>query len=960
MAMGEAAGPDGDRGKYPSGRSRRLRRGTQGVVRHLPADPAAPRIQDSPSSPAPFPLDPLQARKRRPSRPLPPPAAPPRLVTRNAPKPAPRAAPRPAPSPRTAPLQRPELRTRSGTARRMGLPSQTYPSYDDQEETPAEPLPLPEPSNDAPGENDTVETRIQSLEEEKEQLIRALREREEALEASENRFRSVLAARQEALTATSKKYSNDLEQERQRSRALSVELQRVKTAAEAAEQRLADELDKQVGRSRKLERERAAHTKKLLDNMERRWRQRRDDEIQRLQKLGQEKVEAAIAEARAEVGGTNEALNGEVETWKQRFEKAEAERQRIEEEAAARRRGLEGQLAALQRSSRRQIKTLSSKAEVEKRESLSILEERSRVLEQELSRIKEEQVRALARERERSVRENAKLVEEGARARRDLTVARKELGRFRKGWQRIEAIKREQSEARSKLERQLSEARAENQRLRDREADSEELERVRAEAAELKADLARQRQEHVEAWTQLAHDLRARQEQEAADRAAEMARLRSVEEEAREEAEQWRREAAESSTRLRRLQDLAEKSGVFQRPEPSSEALTEGIDDAVERASEGSEPERAGGLEDRLSEALKLLADRDKHLAAAAEEVEDERRRARAIEATAGAALAAQGEELERELTRRQELAAELSEAEETAAREGRRGDEAEAELLALRRRHEDELQASRERGRRSLEALQNLARFLEHRLSGEGEAAEPAAEEGLLAFEALAEGFGDAHLGSRLRSLQEENASLKARMQAFEEGGELFEAEDAALEAASGDQEELFADRLLHWICLRESREAPWTRLATTHPMSPLRHQAEHSLWNQETMSALCRRLDSVLGEVGLEGEDPSLGGPRAIAQLGGLSRRLTRLVESAAPEVASPLGELCALLDQELAGLKRLEASRVALLTDADPGSLRPSTLAKLAALAIADRRIHEELLRLTAAVEAIAAAL
>lgn len=150
---------------------------------------------------------------------------------------------------------------------------------------------------------------------------------------------------------------------------------------------------------------------------------------------------------------------------------------------------------------------------------------------------------------------------------------------------------------------------------------------------------------------------------------------------------------------------------------------------------------------------------------------------------------------------------------------------------------------------------------------------------------------------------------------------------------------------------------------------MSSQRHDAEHMLFVPETLLLLCRNLDEYLHYGDIEGE--ASGQPRKRGNLGtmlstaqasqqliALEVRLEELQESCHDRnrAMASLKELNGLLTQERRRIDHVHGLRGEYLQKLEHGSKDVRMLARLAAMALTDRRIHSEIFRVTVAVDAI----
>ncbi|MDF1661930.1 MAG: hypothetical protein P1V97_09165, partial [Planctomycetota bacterium] len=149
---------------------------------------------------------------------------------------------------------------------------------------------------------------------------------------------------------------------------------------------------------------------------------------------------------------------------------------------------------------------------------------------------------------------------------------------------------------------------------------------------------------------------------------------------------------------------------------------------------------------------------------------------------------------------------------------------------------------------------------------------------------------------------------------------------------------------------------------------VSKSRHQADHMIYNQETLLMLCRKLEQEWMPEGFKGDESSDQSAVSTIKSGTISAQVCKQLESLEERLGSmlersetdstrgALEELRGLLGQERQRLDQLHQGRQSLIEKVENGTKDLAVLIKLAELVLADRRIHSEMVRVTVAVDAI----
>lgn len=819
----------------------------------------------------------------------------------------------------------------------------------------------------------SLEAELKQSHEETSRLKRAMLEKEKNLAEKEQSHSATLEDRAKAFRVANETLRQEVDLERNRSKNYKEENSKLRSEIEQLKLSIDDfknELSQGRSKIKQVEKNYDDNLKKRLIEMEERLRRR-------------------FEKNRDSVKLKNRDLLKELQDWKERAEKAESAKQHFKNKIDEQSKEHKNKIVMARRSTQHALRSAVLKAEERKRETLAFHQEQSRVLERELRQLKADYEEKFSVERENSQKEAARLSDELTKLRRETAMIRNESGQVKKLWRQAQSELKESEEKLKELKGRFEQLQEDHGKLSQSAADHE---------AELRAERRK--------TGRLEEMLESQQGANSTDSTEAKVELEKAEIEIREQQD-----------------EIDRLTTMYQAAEYSKALETEALRDAQTQLIK---------LETQYKIALGELKKRhrEEHAKFEAERVawqqKSEKAQRSIVQLTDKLSVAKleQSEQqqsaldtqkfLSRQRGRETQLEGELAAANGEIKKLRERSDKVQRryllELSRLRKHYEDKLA---DQAAQALDSLRKAVNVAEQRFE-RAETARQKAQSHLEKVRAESPASKDsealliddekplpeADLVTQLIAeidhnhgpattmsprVTEENQRLKGTIEdlrerlsraesQFAEANQKAEDERSHLQETLAEQRkknEDLAKAIDDWKKSKKQKERMEFHrdsVSLIPAVSKSRHQAEHMIYNQETLLMLCRKLeqeglaDAFTGEDGGDASAVSTIKSGTLSaqvckQLESLEGRLGEMLERSETEnTKGALEELRALLGQERQRLDQLHQGRQSLIEQVENGTKDLAVLIKLAELVLADRRIHSEMVRVTVAVDAI----
>lgn len=815
--------------------------------------------------------------------------------------------------------------------------------------------------------------RLSHLEQELKQSQDATSRLKRAMVEKEESYSTNLEDRARAFKVANETLRQEVDQERSRTKNFKEENSKLRSEIEQLKLSIDDfknELNQGRSKIKQVEKNYDDTLKKRLIEMEERLRRR-------------------FEKNRDTVKVKSRDLVKELGEWKERAEKAESAKKHFKNKLDEQSKEHKNKVVMARRSTQHALRSAVLKAEERKRETLAYHQEQSRVLERELRQLKSDYEEKFSVERENSQKEAARLSDELTKLRRETAMIRNESSQVKKLWRQAQSELKESEGKLKELKDRYDGLQEEHGKLA--QAASENEAAIRAEQRKsgrleemLESHSKTRSPESTEAQVELEKaEIELREQQDEIDRLTTMYQAAEYSKALETEA------LRDAQTQLIKLETQYKIAlGEIKKRHREEHAKFE-----AERVVWQQKAEKAQRNMTQLSDKLTAARQEKSEHHKSALDTQKFLTRQRGRETQLEGELATANTELK-----------ELRERSEKVQRRFL------VELSRLRKHYEDKLADQAAQALDSLQKAVNVAqqRFdradtarkkaenhLEKVRADVPNSADPDAllisdEEPLpeadLVNQLLAE-IDHNHGLSTASSprVTEENQRLKGTIEdlrerlsraenQFAEANQKAEDERSDLQETLAEQRkknEDLANAIDDWKKSKKQKERMEFHrdsVSLIPTVSKSRHQADHMIYNQETLLMLCKKLEQEWlpeGFKGDEGSDQSAVSTiksgtlsaQVCTQLESLEERLGDMFERSETEsTRGALKELRGLLGQERQRLDQLHQGRQTLIEKVENGTKDLAVLIKLAELVLADRRIHSEMVRVTVAVDAI----
>jgi hypothetical protein len=824
-----------------------------------------------------------------------------------------------------------------------------------------------------------LEMELKRSHDDNKKLQKSVRDKENQVAQNEQRYASTLAKRAKTYSLANETLWKETDRERVHGKALKDENRYLRSEVDNLKISINDfknELSQGRARLKQVEKSYDDTLKKRLTDVE--------DRIRKRFEKNHETVKLK-----------NRDLLGEIDNWKKRVEEAQFAQKHFKNKLEEQNKEHQNKIVRDQRSTQHAFRSAVLKAEDRKRDSLQHHQEQSRALERELRRLKTAYEEKLTTERETAQKKTAKLSDDMVRARREASLLKNETSQVKKLWRQTQSDLKDSEAKLADFQEKIKQLDGERGTLPDAESllraerrknsrleeliqsgggsvpfDEKELKELQGKLDSAETEI-RDQQDEIERLTtmyQATEYSKALETEALRDSQTQIIKLETQYKIALGELKKKHREA-HAKFEAERVSSQQKADKAQRQLQQVNEKLSEATLEKTEQRRSEMDTQRM--LSVQRNRELQLEED----LVAANTEIGDLSERAKTLQVRFLVELGKVRKHYE------DKLAGQASQALEALRN-----------AVNIAEQRYERAENARQGAETELEKIQcSSGNPEEHTLLGADTKALPESDYVNQLLAEIDQVHGGGQVIPETPIVNEENQRLKGTIEELKERliraeeqltnfGDRADDEREKLEETLAQQRqknEDLAKAIEDWPKSRRKQERlefHRDAVPATPSISKTRHQAEHLIYNHETLLMLCRKLEEEWQSEGFARTDLSDSQSFTVGsavksgtssevsalvskQLEALEDRLKSLKDHSKDERScDSLDELRSLLSKERLRLNRLHEGRKSLIEKVGQGTKDLTVLVKLAEMALADRRIHSELVRVTVAVDAI----